>query len=228
MLGMKFEQASFDKANLQDAEIEISTIDKATSFRGALLLSSLIRFSNDLNRDTLISIFSQSLVNNTLFADPVTGRKIRDQAWLNHWLDDIKRLKRKNSWNYYRKSIVAGLWWLFSDYGRSMKRWVFASVFFICAFWIIYHPVPSFFPDWWRSLANEIGPKFDVSPPGRVSNCFSWLYLSIVTFTTLGYGDIIPSNLSAEILLSVEVVIGYVMMGGLLSILATFLCRRND
>ncbi|MFB3885421.1 MAG: ion channel [Thermodesulfobacteriota bacterium] len=54
------------------------------------------------------------------------------------------------------------------------------------------------------------------------------LYFSVVTFTTLGFGDVTPQigNHTAEIWVMIQVVIGYVMLGGLISILANKLARR--
>jgi len=50
------------------------------------------------------------------------------------------------------------------------------------------------------------------------------------TFTTLGFGDITPNIHSwrAQVIVTFEVVVGYVMLGGLISIFANILARRND
>ncbi len=45
-------------------------------------------------------------------------------------------------------------------------------------------------------------------------------------FTTLGFGDVKPQTELAAIIVMFEVIIGYVMLGGLVSILATKLARR--
>ena len=59
----------------------------------------------------------------------------------------------------------------------------------------------------------------------------TWLtpiYFSTVTFTTLGYGDITPSTSLPQILVMVEVTLGYIGFGGLLSIFAAKMARRAD
>ncbi len=56
---------------------------------------------------------------------------------------------------------------------------------------------------------------------------FSWFYYSIVTFTTLGFGDITPTKWCTEILVTLEVILGYIMLGGLISIFANKLARRS-
>jgi hypothetical protein len=51
------------------------------------------------------------------------------------------------------------------------------------------------------------------------------MYFSVVTFSTLGFGDIIPCSTAAFVLTGLEVFTGYFMMGGLISIFATKLAR---
>lgn len=49
----------------------------------------------------------------------------------------------------------------------------------------------------------------------------------IVTFTTLGFGDIHPLNLAGEVWLALEVLLGYIMLGGLIGVFANKLARRR-
>jgi hypothetical protein len=71
-----------------------------------------------------------------------------------------------------------------------------------------------------------IGPEqFKPKPEGY--SWFSFFYYSIVTFTTLGFGDITPISWCTEILVTIEVILGYIMLGGLISILANKLARRS-
>ncbi len=51
--------------------------------------------------------------------------------------------------------------------------------------------------------------------------------LLIVTFTTLGFGDVTPKTTKAALWVMAEVVVGYIMLGGLISILANKLARRS-
>ncbi|RME23141.1 MAG: two pore domain potassium channel family protein, partial [Deltaproteobacteria bacterium] len=63
---------------------------------------------------------------------------------------------------------------------------------------------------------------------GGASGPFSPFYFSIVTLTTLGYGDIHPQSTAGQVLASAEALLGYVGLGGLLSILANKLARRAE
>jgi voltage-gated potassium channel Kch len=63
---------------------------------------------------------------------------------------------------------------------------------------------------------------------GDYPTAFSPLYYSFVTLTTLGYGDVVPASPQAQLVAVIEVVVGYVALGGLLSIFATKMARRAE
>jgi len=131
-------------------------------------------------------------------------RYIRRKTW-EDWYKEHPRLK----W------LVKPFWWM-SDYGRS-TGWIIVT-FFALAFVfanIYYH--------WGR-----------IAPPGIVDYLFvdrsgievQWwlvplrtLYFSIVTMTTLGFGDMYANAQSiwGHILLSVQVILGYVLLGALVT-----------
>jgi len=60
-----------------------------------------------------------------------------------------------------------------------------------------------------------------------VNNWYTPFYFSVVTFTTLGFGDVKPSDWIGQLLITIEVISGYVMLGGLISIFANSLARRS-
>jgi hypothetical protein len=70
-----------------------------------------------------------------------------------------------------------------------------------------------------------VGAGLAVSP--RPDTPLSPFYYSFVTYTTLGFGDIVPNDWIGEIIVVAEVVIGYVTLGLLLSILANKVARRG-
>ena len=99
-------------------------------------------------------------------------------------------------------------WWLTCDCGRSMFRW---------CLWI---GAQGLLFAWLYTL---VGVNF-----GQDSNVITPLYFSVVTLTTLGYGDIVPRTMTGQLLVMIEVTVGYMMLGGLLSIFANKLARRGD
>jgi uncharacterized protein YjbI with pentapeptide repeats len=103
------------------------------------------------------------------------------------------------------------LWLIISDCGRSLFLWTAWSAIIALGFGLKYH---------------SLGPDaFNLSYlPWSKS---AMVYYSVVTFTTLGFGDIAPRNIEAAWWVALEVAIGYVMLGGLISIFATKVVRKN-
>ena len=57
---------------------------------------------------------------------------------------------------------------------------------------------------------------------------FTPYYFSIVTYTTLGFGDVnAVGNVWGEIIVCIEVLLGYITLGLLLAILANTVARRS-
>jgi uncharacterized protein YjbI with pentapeptide repeats len=105
--------------------------------------------------------------------------------------------------------FICSIWWLLADCGRSFLRWGFWSCMIIFLFGMIY----SFLGAGNFHLATI---SFSLG---------SMMYFSVVTFSTLGFGDVIPQTPIALFLTGLEVFTGYFMMGGLISIFSTKLAR---
>ena len=104
---------------------------------------------------------------------------------------------------------VYWVWWATSDCGRSFVRWGLWTATLAVVF----------------ALAYQFG-ELDLG--GRPDNWMTTIYFSFVTLTTLGYGDIVPTSATARIVALIEVVIGYMMLGGLLGIFANKMARRAE
>lgn len=50
-------------------------------------------------------------------------------------------------------------------------------------------------------------------PDGAATDYWSWLYYSIVTITTLGFGDYTPAHIWAQLITAIEVMCGLVILG---------------
>jgi len=128
---------------------------------------------------------------------PIFNRKIKDDIFL------LSFKKKRPIWHF--------IWWLLADCGRGFFRWAywsFGMVFFFALIYILLIP-----------------HAFELPPHGPKE--VSFLYFSFVTFTTLGFGDITPIQWYAQIIVTLEVILGYGMLGGLISILANKLARRS-
>jgi uncharacterized protein YjbI with pentapeptide repeats len=129
---------------------------------------------------------------------PIISRKIKDDMYL-------LSFKKKHPKTHF-------IWWLFADCGRSLLRWALWSILFAVLFASVFF---SMGPD-----AFSINSKLPYSG-------ITMLYYSVITFTTLGFGDVIPNTIVASIVVMLEVILGYIMLGGLISILANKLARRS-
>lgn len=87
-----------------------------------------------------------------------------------------------------------------SRYGNSFLRWGATTMLSILAFAGIYANIDA---------ATE--PAQRLVPDG--ASFFDYFYFTIVTFTTLGYGDLHPITVPHMIAASLEVLIGYFMLG---------------
>ena len=118
-----------------------------------------------------------------------------------NYLHEFRTHSRANAVMYW-------LWWITSDCGRSFLRWG-ACIFLLLSLFAV--------------LFNFVAIDY-----GEYPTVLSSFYYSVVTLTTLGYGDVQPVSVAAQILAMIEVIIGYVMLGGLLSIFANKMSRRAD
>lgn len=152
-------------------------------------------------------------------------RHAKDQDYIEElrgWDGDMR------PWKWSRRFWYPYLLWLLScDCGRHMWPWVLWSVVLSGLFGVAYanYPLPSWVPDWLQGVLIAIAPGIKL--PADYHSALTPYYFSIVTFTTLGFGDITPTNLSGQIWVIIEVILGYVMLGGLISIFANKLARRS-
>ncbi len=100
--------------------------------------------------------------------------------------------------------------WGLIDYGRSLLRVAIVSFGLAGLYGVIYRVFP-------QILDYKDSAKTWFTP----------FYFSIVTYTTLGFGDIKPKTLAGELVVSSEVILGYTTLGLLLSVLAQNIARRS-
>jgi len=193
LVDSELEGAKFDNAYLQKSKFQKALISGATSF-----CYCQVDCETDFRDVGLAGVR----------IDPGTKQlleyNIRRMNW-EEWYKEHPKLK----W------LVRTFWWM-SDYGLSTGRIIFTFFGLALIFANIYY--------YWGRIA----------PPGFVSYLFvdksgvavSWwliplraLYFSIVTMTTLGFGDMYANAQSVwgHILLSVQVILGYVLLGALVT-----------
>jgi hypothetical protein len=104
----------------------------------------------------------------------------------------IQQLEEHHRW-------FARFLWLSSDYGRSFSRYFIWVAIFIFGYAAIYY------------LLDE---------PATPCNFLDYLYFSVVTFATVGYGDIVMVSAIGKMVVISEIILGYLMGGLLVAILA--------
>ena len=223
LLGADFSNATLTKAILVGADLRTAVLERAR-LREADLRDTDCTGADLRHCDLALARVDGAILDN---AD-LRGARLRhltgfDKArWYGADIRDINfagayRLRRfvidQNYLKEFRESsrpaeILYRIWWLTSDCGRSISRWCLWIVVAIGLF------------AWLYTLCEVDYGKYD--------NWIGPFYYSVVTITTLGYGDIVPASPAARIVAMVEVMVGYVMLGGLLSIFTNKMARRGD
>lgn len=128
------------------------------------------------------------------------GVLLREFARDQNFLFEFRNQSQWHEWTYR-------VWWLTSDCGRSVLRWG------VCSFGLA-----AFFAWAYTVVGINYGPN---------ATWLSPFYFSVVTFTTLGFGDVVPVTAAAQATVIVEVILGYVMLGGMLSLISNKLSRSG-
>ena len=139
----------------------------------------------------------------TCYGSPRFKREVEDLAYIEEYVGE----------NPFRGLI----WKLSCDYGRGyiwLAGWFILAACLYARFYES-HPSDIELPEW----ATE---------GGAGNEWIASLYFSIVTLTTLGFGDITPSSpLGAKVVIS-QVILGYILLGLLISVLADKVARRSE
>ncbi len=219
----QLDDATFSHADLTGADLRTANL-KGARFREATLIHADMSRANmsgvdltmadvdgaifrdtDITRSRVKAVVGYSTADwigvDILDADFAGAYIVRRAIMDQNYLYEFRTKNRLNSYVYK-------LWWLTSDCGRSFGRWVLWTGAIAVLFAFLYGFVDIDYGDYETSL----------SP----------LYYSVVTMTTLGYGDVLPASTSGQIVAMIQVVIGYVMLGGVLSIFATKMGRRAE
>lgn len=115
-----------------------------------------------------------------------------------------KMIYRQNSYRLFRQRglyALYQLWRLTALYGVSFTRWG-ASCFVAILFYGMIYLLSG-------GLDNSAGMQF---------HWYDAFHFSIATFTTLGFGDIIPTTVIAKIIADTEVFNGYLMLGAFMAL----------
>lgn len=218
-----FPDAGFAEANLADADLRAADLT-GVSFRHSNLHGASLKRANLTRADLKQAIVSRAdFESANLQGARLLGiQKFETASWVGVDLRDTNftgaYMARRHilDANYLFEFRSRGafhlwlyrFWWLTSDCGRSLLRWATFVVVVTLLFAAVYDIVDIDF--------------------GEHPTPFSPVYFSVVTLTTLGYGDVVPASFAAQCLVVSQAVLGYVGLGGLLAILSNKMARRAE
>lgn len=205
--GVDADLACFDGARLTHADLSNGSFNSA-AFANSTLLDCNVRgasFRDSRFDDAKIRGLRNFGSSNWVYADLRRADLSAAQLLARHAAD------QNFLWEFRRRSktseVLYAVWWVTSDCGRSFTRWgLLTALLAVC------------FAGLYRVVGVDFGPNETVLSP---------LYFSVVTLTTLGYGDVLPTTLAGQVSVMVETVLGYVMLGGLLAMFSSTVARRS-
>jgi uncharacterized protein YjbI with pentapeptide repeats len=186
----ELEGAKFDNADLRKCKFQISLVNGSTSF-----CRCVVDKETDFREVGLDSVR----------IDPATKQLLKYNIRRMNWEDWYKAgdlLTR-----IAKRLIVQPFWWM-SNYGSSSLRIIGCFFGLAFGFAIIYRI--------WPGLVMVRGGA------DHLRDFIHALYFSVVTMTTLGFGDIAanPDSHCGQILLVMQVILGYGLLGALITRLA--------
>ena len=208
--------SNLKNAHLADANVE-GTILKAVNFRNANLSSIIydqkimwnLAKTTRFNPKKLWNQRDDILLDTTIRCKGVNAATSYGSQQFKLFLQDQDFLEEFLEKKWGRKIFF--VWWLLADCGRSLGRWAGWSLLLALLFAFLF---------WHLGSSSFDTQHLEFS-------LLTMFYYSVVTFTTLGFGDIIPKTTTAAMCVTVEVILGYVMLGGLITIFASKLSRRG-
>lgn len=200
--------ANLDKARLSESDLSHAVFTRASLVQCDLKESNVEKTSFELANMQGARLMS---VKNFESANWIRA-DIRDIDLRGAYL--VRRFIADENFLYEFKTgsklnmMMYHAWKITSDCGRSLTR------FSICIL-----VITLFFATLYGFVEIDYGDS---------KTWFSSIYFSIVTLTTLGYGDVLPKSLAGQIIVTFHALAGFTGLGGLLSILGNKLARRAD
>jgi hypothetical protein len=194
-------EANLSKANFTAADLSGANITGATLNEANVTGANMS--SVEWNRRKMLGKYRGIRGLDSCYGNALFKREAADQDFLDslevHW---------HGTW----RIVLFRLWGWSTDYGRSLPRIMFFAFVVAMLYGLIYDLQP-------EMLNYGCG--------STIRTWFTPFYFSIVTYTTLGFGDVFPTTVAGEIIISTEVILGYLTLGLLLSVLAEKLARRS-
>ncbi len=194
----RLRHATLSKAELSHCDLQEADLKEAIADRCSFVSSDLRKASLHQLKGYVSATFLHVDVRDTDFRGSLL---LRRQILDENYLDEFKNQSRMHN-------VVYHLWSLTSDCGRSALRWATFMGLITLFFALVY-----------QFVNVDFGPH---------ETWLSSIYFSIVTLTTLGYGDVLPTSAGAQAIVMAQVVVGYIGLGGLLTVISNKMGRRAE
>lgn len=225
--GAVLDAARLNGANLENAEMSYTHLENAeimyANLKNINLCCAHLEGANfemaRVNSDTLIW---DCQIDKTTYFHGVGLYSARiDEQMKQHLKYNIRRSNWEKWYNQKNRSLpelcnltiwlarrLVRCFWGMSDYGKSTWRIIVSFFGLAFIFAVIYRLWPDFV------LVN--------GEVGGLCSLFHSFYFSVVTMTTLGFGDIAanPDSWQGQLLLVLQVLLGYILLGALVARLA--------
>jgi uncharacterized protein YjbI with pentapeptide repeats len=216
------DEATLDEANLSHAHLASASL-VGTSFQYAILQNATF-WGNAINTDT---DFSGATISDARMC-PELEMQLEYNLRRKYWCESMRwkpapktASKATLAWlgltqfpRWLMIRLFVGIFWKASDYGTSSTRLLRVFLLLSLGFAAIYR----LYPSWILGLlpTDAAGEMIPISDGVLLLRS---LYFSIVTMTTLGFGDIYaaPASWQGHIVLIVQVLLGYVLLGALIT-----------
>lgn len=205
LTGANFTSASMIGCNLSDADLTSTNFTSANLDQANVTRAHYGGFKSMQGK-----YYGIRGVDNS-FGNAVFVRDAKDQDYIDTLHETIRAMP-----DGLRKSVDLFLLkaWALIDHGRSLAKVSFYAMIISTVYGLIYT----------CDIAYGWG-MMDYS--NSSGTWFTPFYYSLVTYTTLGFGDVTANSLIGEMLVISEVIAGYFTLGLLLSILANTVARRS-
>lgn len=208
MVGADLRASNLTNARLSEMDLTDAIFTRATLENSDLKHSNVERTNFELasmtgSRLTGIKNFKKAM---WIGAD-VRDMDLRGAYLVRRYISDENYLYEFKTTSQFH-NVLYQIWWFTSDCGRSLSRWFMWLFVLTLLFAAVYTQVDI-----------DYGDK---------TTWFSPFYFSIITLTTVGYGDATPASLTAQIVVTLHAITGYMGLGGLLSILGNKMARRAE
>jgi uncharacterized protein YjbI with pentapeptide repeats len=208
LIGADLRGADLSETSLLDANLIKARLGGAT-LRRANLTGTYLRHADLTGADVTGVVYRENFMRGKYLGiqgieachgDAIFRRDAADQDFL-----DTLEERWRGTWR-----ATFFWWWGLFNYGRSLTAVAVSAL-----------PVTLFF-----AAVYALWPQM-LDYSNSAQTWFTPVYYSVVTYTTLGFGDVTPRTLAGEILVTLEVIFGYVTLGLLLAILSQKVARRS-